>query len=75
MKTVSKTFECLLSNKHVTKNLYDKANIRIFACANFMQMSKFCDIPTKHTVKYIAFSLKWYMIYACVLNGYKVMHF
>ena len=39
-----------------------------------MQMSEFHDIPTKNTVKYIACSLKWYLIYACVLNGYNVKH-
>ena len=40
-----------------------------------MQISQFRDILTKHTVKYIACSLKWYIIYACVLNGFDVMHF
>ena len=40
-----------------------------------MQMIEFRDILTKHTVKYFACSLKWYSIYACVLNGRDVMHF
>ena len=34
-----------------------------------MHMSEFHDILSKHTVKYIDCSLKWYIIYACVFNG------
>ena len=40
-----------------------------------MQMSEFQYIPTENTVKYIACSLKRYIIYAFVLNGCNVMHF
>ena len=40
-----------------------------------MQMSEFHDNLTENTVKYTAFSLKQYIIYACVLYGYKVIHF
>ena len=75
MKTVSEMFERLLFNQHITKSLYNSQLFRSFARANFMQMCEFRDIPTKHTVEYIACSFKWYIIYACVLNGWKVMHF
>ena len=40
-----------------------------------MQISEFSDVPTKHTVKNIAYSLKWYIIYVCVLNAGNVMLF
>ena len=40
-----------------------------------MQMNEFHDFPTKNTVKYIACSLKRYIIYACVLDSCNVMHF
>ena len=39
-------------------------------CVNF----EFRDIPTKQTVKYIASSLKWYVVSAYVSNGCNVMH-
>ena len=39
----------------------------------FMQMIEFRDSLIKHTVKYIACSLKWYITYACVLNGCDVI--
>ena len=39
-----------------------------------MQMSEFHDVPTKYTVKYIVYSLKRYIIYACVFNGWNVMN-
>ena len=76
MKTDSETLECLLFNQHKTKSLYNIATIsNFFASANFVQMSEFRDILTKHTVKYIACSLGWYIIYACVLTGCDAMHF
>ena len=76
METDSETLECLPFNQHKTKSLYNSSQLlRIFAHANFMQISKFHDILTKHTVKYISCSLKWYIIYACVLIACDVMHF
>ena len=72
MKTITETFECLLFNQHITKSLYNIANYFEFL---HVQMSEFHDIQTKNTVKCIAYSLKRYIIYACVLNGCNVMHF
>ena len=72
MKTDSETLECLLFNQHKSVSLYNIVNY--FEILH-MQMSEFWDILTKHTVKYIACSLKWYVIYACVLNDCDFMHF
>ena len=75
MKTVFETLERLLFNQH-TKCLYNIANYLDFLHVQILcKMSEFCDIPTKHTVKYIACSLKWYINYVCVLNVCEVIHF
>ena len=72
MKTVSETFESLLFDQNITESLYNIANYSEFS---HMQIGKFYDAPVNHTVKYIAFSLKWYIVDACVLNGCNIMQF